>query len=1240
MKFKLSSDKIQITGFILLLLIITLIITLTLYQSNQEILTSRLVDETQQKILITEKTHTAARGLETASRSFLLTGDPDFLETYTIAKKDFKELSGELKKLAADSHSSPTLIDSLIWYANNRILFADSITSLKKDIGFPSALHVVKSGKGKIYLDNIRRVSNAMQEYELNLLQQQKKDKDAVTANEQKIIIAIAWFILAMMILLFVRDRQNIRKKEQQKLAAILKKSEERFRVLSSNIENYVFMMLDTDGRIINCNSSGKKIQGYKPEEIIGKFFDFFYTKEDIEKKLPQEYLKKAREYGQFETEGYCLRKDGSLFWAQLVFTALTDEAGKLYGYSNIARDFTERKKTQEAFELLSLQINQSNDAIYTADANRNITSWNKGAEKLYGYTKEEVLGKDANEILKTDISPAELNSLVKKIDEKDYWTGEFKRKSKNGEDRYIRFSTSAIRDDNGVVTGYAGVNLDITNEKKLQLEINHLASLVEQSSEAIFSTAIDKCIISWNKGAEDLFGISKEEAMGNTLQELQFTHLTYDEILDVEKQIIETGKWKSERDFFHKNGAAFFGAVTGNLIKNQKGEISSFYFIVKDISIRKKLETQLKKYNAALEEEVKIRTEEIKRSEKIYRYLFENNPLPMWVIDLSTFRFLDVNEMAVLRYGYSREEFLSMTALDIRPEEDKESFIQSDHSFGINSGNFNKGVWNHRKKNGTIIKVEIIGQQIIFEGIPARFILANDITERKKAEEELLLSERRFRSLIENISDAIVVNDPDSNILYQSPSVTKILGYTAEERKGKKVLDYIHPGDRDKFIDLYEQLKISSNIPLSFEYRFLHKKGTYVWLEGVVTNLIDDPAVKAYVANYRDITERKAAEDALRKSEKIYKTISSSIPGTVICLLDREYRYLLIEGDLLEKIGYKKDILLGRKAADVLAPETFANAEKNLRKALEGEIIQTETTILNFDVITRFIPLKDENNFVYALMTVTIDITELKSAQRDISDLNRDLEEKIIMRTAELKKANDELEAFSYSVSHDLRAPLRAIVGFTAILEEDYVSRLDEEAKRISAVIRSNTLKMGTLIDDLLSFSRMGRHEIAKSSFNMEIVVNEVISGMDHDKTDKVKWIIHSLPSAEADLNTIRQVWINLIANAVKYSGKIAAPVIEIGAYTQPGETVYFIKDNGAGFDEKYKHKLFKVFQRLHSADQFEGTGIGLALVEKIISKHGGKVWMQGAVNAGACFYFSLPADKNLQPENLTDNI
>ncbi|MGH6989456.1 MAG: sensor histidine kinase [Stellaceae bacterium] len=246
------------------------------------------------------------------------------------------------------------------------------------------------------------------------------------------------------------------------------------------------------------------------------------------------------------------------------------------------------------------------------------------------------------------------------------------------------------------------------------------------------------------------------------------------------------------------------------------------------------------------------------------------------------------------------------------------------------------------------------------------------------------------------------------------------------------------------------------------------------------------------------------------------------------------------------------------------------------------------------------------------------------------LREMTGELEQRVRQRTAQLEVANKELEAFSYSVSHDLRAPLRAIDGFARILEEDYADRLDDEGRRLMSVVRNNSRKMGTLIDDLLAFSRIGRQSIRRAPIDMTVLAQEAWTEIKDDHLDYgATFVLDALPPAEGDPTLLRQVWTNLLSNAAKYSSQQAAPRIVVGAAEIEREIVYRVEDNGAGFDMKYYSKLFGVFQRLHSAAQYPGTGVGLAIVQRIGLRHGGRVWGEGEIGRGARFYFSLPKPK-----------
>ena len=293
--------------------------------------------------------------------------------------------------------------------------------------------------------------------------------------------------------------------------------------------------------------------------------------------------------------------------------------------------------------------------------------------------------------------------------------------------------------------------------------------------------------------------------------------------------------------------------------------------------------------------------------------------------------------------------------------------------------------------------------------------------------------------------------------------------------------------------------------------------------------------------------------------------------------------------------------------------------------------------------------------------------ITERKQAEDELKKHRQNLEELVKARTTELEKktktleksqqslvfltedvnetraelenvnkkleaSNKDLEAFAYSVSHDLRGPLRAISGFTRILMEDYVEKLDAEGKRLGGIIQQNTKKMSQLIDDLLAFSRMGRVSMSFSEIDMKEMANAIFHEASNAEARKrITFTIADLPKAEGDTNMMRQVWMNLISNAIKFSAKRKPAVISVSCQEEENKITYCIKDNGAGFNMKYKDKLFGVFQRLHSEKEFEGTGVGLALVQRIIHRHGGEVWANGEVDNGAAFYFSLPKNRRV---------
>jgi light-regulated signal transduction histidine kinase (bacteriophytochrome) len=261
--------------------------------------------------------------------------------------------------------------------------------------------------------------------------------------------------------------------------------------------------------------------------------------------------------------------------------------------------------------------------------------------------------------------------------------------------------------------------------------------------------------------------------------------------------------------------------------------------------------------------------------------------------------------------------------------------------------------------------------------------------------------------------------------------------------------------------------------------------------------------------------------------------------------------------------------------------------------------------------------------------VTLGREMTERARAEDQLRELNVELEQRVEARTAQLEAANKELESFSYSVSHDLRAPVRAIIGFSRMLSEDHIEQLDREAQRLLGVVQDEAHRMGALIDDLLAFSRLGRQAMQMTALDMTQLARVTYEGLIAQLPDgKVEFHLGALPRARGDRGLLGQVWANLLANALKFSSKEAQPHIEVSAISDEREHVYFVRDNGVGFDPRYQSKLYGVFQRLHESSEFPGTGVGLALVQRIVTRHGGRVWADSKLNEGATFYFTLPKE------------
>ncbi|HET6243452.1 MAG: PAS domain S-box protein [Bacteroidetes bacterium] len=501
--------------------------------------------------------------------------------------------------------------------------------------------------------------------------------------------------------------------------------------------------------------------------------------------------------------------------------------------------------------------------------------------------------------------------------------------------------------------------------------------------------------------------------------------------------------------------------------------------------------------------------------------------------------------------------------------------------------------------------------------------------------------NEEKIQIIFQNAPDAVIVINEQGKIIKWNPKAEILFGWTEKEVMNKTLSETIIP----------ERYREAHNRGLKHFFKtgegpVLHKT---IEIEAInrqnkefdVALSISPSKIKdkyIFIGFIRDITEQKKVEKQLMESEKIVRqnfaftnSILENIPNMVFVKDANKLRFVSLNKAGEELLGYSKEYLIGKNDYDFFSKEQadyFSAKDKEVLSQNEVYEILEEPIITKYKgkrwLHTKKIALMDDNGNPAYLMGISDDITERKMAEQTIRQNSEELEKNIKL----MENANKELEAFSYSVSHDLRAPIRGINAFTRIIQEKYKDKFDEEGKELLQIIVDEAVRMGKLIDDLLAFSRLGRKDLEKSNVDMTALAKEALDEILKLSQGKytAKITVKDLALARCDSTLIRQVWINLITNALKYSFPKPNPVIEIGSYRKDEETVYYIKDNGVGFDMKYYGKLFGVFQRLHSQEEFEGTGIGLAIVKKIISRHGGKVWAEGELHKGAGFYFSLP--------------
>ncbi|MDJ1466735.1 PAS domain S-box protein [Xanthocytophaga flava] len=840
----------------------------------------------------------------------------------------------------------------------------------------------------------------------------------------------------------------------------------------------------------------------------------------------------------------------------------------------------------------------------------------------IVGYSREELLQKTFQDITHPEDIDTDLQLLQQTLDgEIEGYTMQKRYFHKNNFIVWVRLTVSLQRDETGEPLYFISVIEDITEQKRVEDALlqseNNLKQIIENLSEGLIISDRDGNLLHWNPVALQMHGFeTMDECRGAVKDFTSIYELSYldGDVIPVEQwpisRLLRNEKVKNQeiqirhlkKDWVRvfSYGGGSFSDLYGNTI----------YFVsIGDITEKTHNAQAILKLNR-----------ELHLNERRFRSMIEYSSDFIAVLNANqeiTYRSPSWQRIFEWDTKGGRSPRFNLLHPEDQPHVQK--LIQQISRIPGASSEVSirvidkKGNYHFMDGNVTNLLTD--------EAVRGLVINLRDISAKKIAEEKVKASEEQFRALIENSNDIFIVSTRDT-ISFVSRSIKHVLGYTPEEYMTLSPEYLVHPDDQP--LRWNELNYPGDTIELLFRKR--HKDGTWRWMEGIAMNLEHIQGVNGVLFTLRDITERKESEKKLVQSEKIYKTIASTIPGSIICLFDQEGRYLLVEGDLLNEFGYNRESLIGRKAKDLLDEDVVNALDVNLKRVFGGEVFTTENRSAGTDIITRYVPIKDETDKVTLAMLVSIDVTDIKEAQRQIYQLNQELEKRVEERTSQLVAANKELDSFNYTVAHDLRAPLRAINGYSSILAEDYASILGAEGKRFCTIITNESRRMGRLIDDLLAFARLNRSQMELFPVDLNDMVREVfLSLTTESQRDRIQFQVEELPPMQGDISLMRQVWQNLIENAVKFSSKRDVAQIHIGYYKEADGPIYFIRDNGVGFDMKYIDKLFGVFQRFHKASEFEGTGVGMAIVQRIIQRHGGRIWAESKVNEGTTFYFSF---------------
>ena len=1029
---------------------------------------------------------------------------------------------------------------------------------------------------------------------------------------------------------------------ERKSIDEKLKQSETKYRTLVEQLPVITYISGPDQYVGVSYISPHIRLMGFDEEAWLADPELWFRQIHPDDQEQVTKELKRFQDGAEtFRADYRLILPNGETKWFHDESVRVKDDAGKTILKQGFMLDITDRKQAetvlQESEERYRLVSELTSDYAYKdrVDEDGNIIpEWfTEAFPRITGYSLEETKAPGFWQRL---VHPQDIPILLKHIQtvlsgQPD--TMELRVITKSGMVCWLRDYSNPVWDpDQKRVVELYGAVQDITQYKQAEQQLLLQAHWLEQINDAVICSDRNRVITAWNPAAEEIYGWKGQEVIGKTGEEVLKTEFFSTSRAEAIQQLQETGEFSAEITQLRRDGSRVDIETRTVALRDESGQVTGYVSVNRDISDRKRSEAALKAGQEQLLSLIRQAPISIAMLDREMCYIVNSQ---RWVTD----------------YGRGYTDLTGRSHYAIHPdlpEEWKELHRRGLAGETLRNDN---DLWILADGTEHWLRWAIVPWRDDQGQIGGIIISAENITESKRAEEALRLKDELLRLTSEMTKVGGWEFDPATGKGTWTDEVARIHDLDPAQETNIEIGLSFYNGDSRARVEQAVQEAIQLAKPYDLELEMVTAKGNHKWVRTMALPILQDDKVIRVQGIFQDITERKQIERALQaarnelerkvqertaalsEANALLEALLDNIPDHIY-FKDTQSRFIRNSKSQATSLGLRDPSeTVGKTDFDF-----FPHASQSFED--EKEVMRSGKPHVDFEewvvwpdgketwVATTKMPLRNSEGQTIGIFGISHDITERKRAEQAIRQLNVDLEK----QAEQLQAANKELEAFSYSVSHDLRAPLRAIDGYTRILVEDYEPLLDAEGKRICGVISREARRMGQLIDDLLAFSRLGRKEMYSSKIDMNALVASIFEELIKDENrERIDFEFAKLPMAKGDSSLIRQVWVNLLSNAIKFTSKKQRSIIEVGSKHTKEENVYYVRDNGAGFDMEYGNKLFGVFQRLHSESEFSGTGVGLAIVQRIIRRHGGRVWAQGEVEKGATFYFALPRKENL---------